>query len=428
MNVADTLGDLTGQLAQLYAQRGPTVANDLDVDAALHGRSAVISLTRELLFWGTRLREGTRPTLVNQETKPANGLAWHLARHPIPEANRSPMDVAALATPGSAAERWERTATQATLAQMQWDASPSARPIGPAVKTVLADATALALSVSHLDQRLATTAAASGRPDVAKALTSEAVHGLRTSAEATLRHLAREDLPVWRAEVSLRRPRLDVMPMRSPTDVPRGLARLMSLLDAGTNVDPRHLYLVLRGQERIASALHQDCAALWRKTADPNVFDAGRRLTELRLSLQRTNSALRKDVGTIEPADPRPLLQLNECLRALGFSIPEGGRGTQQRVDLAIDQTTTLLYSVEAVGSCVRSQVDGRRWLAAHWNQDETQQSWHKVDRLDHERVYPLVALGETALDLLTRPAVLAAMSAPQPAMAQTATRSHALA
>lgn len=428
MNVADTLGDLTGQLAQLYTQRSPTVANDLDVDAALHGRAAVISLTRDLLFWGTRLREGSRPTLVSAETKPAHGLAWHLARHPVPEAKRSPMDVAALAAPGSAAERWERIATQATLVQMQWEASPAGRPMGPAVQTVVADATVLALSVSHLDQRLATTAASSGRPDVAEALTSHAVHGLRTSAEATLRYLAKGDLPAWRSEVPLRRPRLEVLPMRSPADVPRGLARLMSVLDAGTNVDPRHLHLVLRGQERIATALSRDCAALWRTTADPALFDAGRRLTELRLSLQGAAPVLRKDVGTIEPTDSRPLLQVNECLRALGFSLPQNLRGAQQRADLAVDQTSTLLYSVEAVASCVRAQVDGRRWLAALWNEDEAQQIWHKVDRLDHARIAPLITLGETALDLLTRPPVLTTKSTHQPAMAQNTVRSHALA
>ncbi|MBC3763448.1 hypothetical protein ACUN7V_20195 [Quadrisphaera oryzae] len=428
MNVADTLGDLTGQLAGLYTQRGPTVTNDLDVDAALHGRSAVLALTRELLFWGTRLREGSRPTLVDAETKPAHGLAWHLARHPIPEATRSPMEVAALAAPGSAAERWESVATQATLAQTQWDATPSSRPMGAAVKTVVADATVLALSVSHLDQRLATTAAASGRLDVAEALTSQAVHGLRISAEATLRHLAKAELPAWRAEVPLRRPRLEVLPMRSPADVPRGLARLMSLLDAGTTVDPRHLHLVVRGQERIATALSRDCTALWRTTADPAVFDAGRRLTELRLSLQQAGPALRKDIGTIEPTDARPLLQVNECLRALTFSLPQTLREARQRAELVADQASTLLYSVEAVGSCVRAQVTGRRWLAAHWNDDETHQSWHRVDRLDHSRIGPLLALGETALDLLTRPAALAAMSAPQPAVTQSASRSHALA
>lgn len=427
MNVADTLGDLTGQLAQLYAQRGPTVANDLDVDAALHGRSAVIALTRDLLFWGTRLRNGTRPTLIDAETKPAHGLAWHLARHPVPEATRSPMDVARLAGPGSPAERWERVATQATLVQAQWDASPS-RPMGPAVKTVVADATVLALSVSHLDQRLATSAAASGRPDVAKALTSEAVHGLRASAEATLRHLAREDLPAWRAEVPLRRPRLEVLPMRSPADVPRGLARLMSLLDAGTHVSPAHLHLVLRGQERIAAALTKDCAALWRATADPTAFDAGRRLTELRVSLQGTAPALRKDIGSIEPADPRALLQVNECLCALGFSLPEPRRGLPQRVDLAVDQTSTLLYSVEAVGSCARAQIHGGRWLAAAWDRDETKQSWHRVDDVGHSRVGPLLTLSETALDLLTRPSILGATAASQPAMAQSASRVHALA
>ena len=427
MNVADTLGDLTGQLAQLYAQRGPTVANDLDVDAALHGRSAVIALTRDLLFWGTRLRQGTRPTLVDAETKPAHGLAWHLARHPIPEATRSPMDVARLATPGSPAERWERIATQATLVQAQWETSPS-KPMGPAVNTVVADATVLALSVSHLDQRLATTAAASGRPDVAKALTSEAVHGLRTSAEATLRQLARGDLPAWRADVSAPARRLDVLPMRSPADVPRGLARLMSVLDAGTHVSPAHLHVVLRGQERIAAALNKDCAALWRATADPSTFDAGRRLTELRLSLQGAALALRKDIGSIEPADPRALLQVNECLRALGFSLPGARRGLPQRVDLVADQTATLLYSVHAVSSCVQAQVHGRRWLTAEWNHDETAQTWHRTDRLDHSRIGPLLTLGETALDLLTRPAALAALSAPQHAMAQTASRGHVMA
>jgi len=427
VNVADTLGDLTGQLAQLYAQRGPTVANDLDVDAALHGRSAVIALTRDLLFWGTRLRQGTRPTLVDAETKPANGLAWHLDRHPLPAATRSPMDVAQLAAPGSPAERWELIATQASLVQAQWDTSLN-KPIGPAVKTVVADATVLALSVSHLDQRLATTAAASGRPDVAKALTSEAVHGLRSSAEATLRHLARSDLPAWRAEVAVPVRRLDVMPMRNPGDVPRGLARLMSLLDDGTHVSPTHLHAVMRGQERIAAALIRDCAALWRATADPAAFDAGRRLTELRLSLQGAAPALRKDIGSIEPADPRALLQVNECLRALGFSLPEARRGLPQRVDLAVDQTSTLLYSVHAVSSCARTQVYSRRWLAAQWNRDETQQSWSKVDDVGHSRVAPLLTLSETALDLLTRPSVLGAMTAQQPAMAQTASRSHALA
>ncbi|TNM67596.1 hypothetical protein FHN55_09060 [Streptomyces sp. NP160] len=427
MNVADTLGDLTGQLAQLYVQRGPTVANDLDVDAALHARSAVIALTRELLFWGTRLRQGTRPTLVDAETRPAHGLAWHLTRHPVPEATRSPMDVARLAAPGSAAERWERVATQATLVQTQWEASPS-KPMGPAVRTVVADATVLALSVSHLDQRLATTAAASGRPDVAEALTSQAVHGLRTSAEATLRHLARGDLPAWRADIALPARRLDVLPMRSPADLPRGLARLMSLLDAGTHVSPAHLHLVLRGQERIASALGKECATLWRATADPAIFDAGRRLTELRLSLQGAAPALRKDIGSIEPADPRALLQVNECLRALGFSLPEARRGLPQRVDLAVDQTSTLLYSVEAVGSCARSQVNGRRWLTAEWNRDETAQTWHRADRHDHSRIGPLLILGETALDLLTRPAALMTHAAQQPAMAQTASRGHVMA
>lgn len=427
MNVADTLGDLTSQLAQLYARRGPAVANDLDVDAALHGRSAVIALTRDLLFWGTRLREGTRPTLVDAETKPAHGLAWHLARHPTPEATRSPMDVARLAAPGSPAERWERVATQASLVQAQWDAS-SSRPMGPAVRTVVADATVLALSVSHLDQRLATAATASGRPDVAKALTSEAVHGLRASAEATLRHLARDDLPAWRADVAVPVRRLDVMPMRNPADVPRGLARLMSLLDAGTHVSPAHLHLVLRGQERIAAALGKDYAALWRATADPSTFDTGRRLTELRLSLQGAAPALRKDIGSIEPADPRALLQVNECLRALGFSLPEARRGLPQRVDLVADQTATLLYSVHAVSSCVRNQVDERRWLTAQWNHDETAQTWHRADRLDHPRIGPLLTLGETALDLLTRPAALMALSAPQPAMAQTASRGHVMA
>ncbi|MGQ7298047.1 hypothetical protein [Quadrisphaera sp. KR29] len=423
MNVADTLGDLTGQLAQLYAQCSPTAVDGLDVDAALHGRAAVVALSRHLLFWGTRLREGTRPTLLDAETKPANGLAWHLARYPMPQATRSPMDVARLAQAGSAADRWERIATQATLVQAQWDTSLS-KPVGPAVKTVVADATVLALSVSHLDQRLAIAAAASGRTEVAEALTHHAVHGLRHSAEATLRHLAKGDLPAWRAEVPGRR--LDVLPVRHPAEVPRGLARLMSLLDAGTSVSPAHLHLVLRGQQRIATALGHECAALWRTTASLTAFDAGRRLHELRVSLGGAIPALGKDIGTIEASDPRPLLQVNECLRGLGFSLPEGISGPHQRVDLVADQTSTLLYSVEAVRTCVRDQVDERRWLTAQWNHDETKQSWHKSDRLDHPRIGPLIALGERALDLLTRPAALMAPPVTQPAVARTAHRSHA--
>jgi len=425
VNVADSLGDLTGQLAHLYAHRAPAVATDLDVDAALHGRSAVIALTRDLLFWGTRLREGMRPTLTDLDTKPARGLAWHLARHPTPQASRSPMDVARLAAPGSPADRWERIATQATLVQTQWESSPN-RPAGAAVQTVVADASALALSVSHLDQRLATSVTAAGRPDVAAALTSHAVHGLRTSAEATLRHLARGDLPAWRADVPPRR--LEVLPVRHPGDVPRGLARLMSLLDAGTHVSPQHLRLVVQGQERIAATLGKECAALWRASADPVVFDAGRRLHELRLSLKGAEGLLRKDVASIEPRDPRPLLQVTTCLQGMGYTLPEERRGLPQRVDLAVDQTSTLLYSAEAIRTCITEQVYERRWLSAQWSRDETHQSWTPITRLDHHRIEPLVTLGETALDLLTRPAVLAAASAPQPAMAHTAARSHALA
>lgn len=382
---------LARELAHLAAAGTSRNVDAAGFDAALAARREMLALMRQVLsdstgvsrddtgIVSTRDRGNPRRSIEELEAHPVAVLARTLASHPTPGGRGSHIDRSLAAPESSAGRAWMRISRHALVAGHEWSTRP-ARPSPEQQWSAVADVAALAQALVVLDRDLAEAARRHGDvdPTLVEALEASSTSGLRVAAGEAGALAAAGDLPEW-GEPGPDTTPTRVLMVRSPDDVAAAQGRLAVQIGTAAELSPQAVGLVAEGQARILAVT----AVALRGNDDE------RATRSMRLAQQLRDAATeRRQLASLMPDDPRPVLQTREVLQHLRAVGDRGWSGPQARAYLpalaaVVDCSPAV---VQALSRSADQAVRTGRWIVPNTAaQRANDPLWRRATRADPE-------------------------------------------
>ena len=346
MSFVDDLDDVTRAVARLLARQYVVPPADLDAAAAGHG--ALVQLLQQLHqdVTGLSPHAAHGRTVDELERHPVALLGRLLADQPrLPSGSLTDL-LAAHRSPQQLL--WTDLARAATLAHHEWTTSdPRSYPTGDGAWTVVGVVARLAEALPALDDDLAASLEAAGCEVEACAL-RKAGHGGLAPTAREVAALARSggDGPI---ELVPREPRQVIVVLR-PSDLPRALRRVASLIEGSRHLSPQHV-------ERLAVAHVR--TMLW--IADGlEGQTAGSIAASLREHARVVVEAARvhRRLASLHPSDGAPLAQFSQVRQMTSV------RDSKRMPLEALGRMASHAMAVtEALAMAVRTALRQGRWL-----------------------------------------------------------------
>jgi len=416
VNASTGVEEVTAHLAHLSVLEHPVEQTSMGIDAALHGRGAVIALSRQVLADVLGTDKASSVDLSTLHSHPERVLARAL-RVGVREArNHSPAEVSAAVHPRSPSAAWERLGAAATQAHVAWTQSPGI-PSGPEGRAAIADIAVLALGVAHLDRRLVQAATHAGADDVARDLGVAEGAGLHLSARSVIDRFA-PAASSWGTRLPRPMAGLAVLPVSTPEDLPLGLQRLREMLESEAGVSPQHTLMLITAQVRMTTVLAEEVRRVARATGDNAFPGLLSQLTDHASELAGSWGRADRSLASRARSDPRPVRQAGECLRCLA-------RGPQP-IETLRATAASVVDLARSTADAVEASVKVGSWVTyASRGENQQAMAWRVLDR--HEPPSVLDALRSAVTRAATTaqaPAPLANRNRPVPGPVVVMTRS----